>query len=160
MDGKVYEVVKSPFSRTKQNPTCSMGPLDKAGAGVAQSVTEYRLDDLHSIPGRGKQFFLWSVSIPALRLTQPPIQWVPGVIPGGKAWPGSDAYYSRHLVARSRMSTSCTSSSPWRLHGGSRTALDKASLYYQTIMAHLPENGDCIPFDSATELYPKEILPW
>jgi hypothetical protein len=40
-------------------------------------------------------FPLASVSRPALRTTQPPIQWVPGVLsPGGKARPARDAHDS------------------------------------------------------------------
>jgi hypothetical protein len=38
---------------------------------------------------------LASVSRPALRLTQPPVEWVSGVLfPGGKARRGRDAEYS------------------------------------------------------------------
>jgi hypothetical protein len=37
--------------------------------------------------------------------------------PGGKAQPGRDADHSPHLVPRSRMSRSYTSSPPKRLHG-------------------------------------------
>jgi hypothetical protein len=54
-----------------------------------------------------------SVSRPALRPTQLPIQWRPG----------RDADHSLHLVPRSRMSRSYISSPPWRLHGGSGTGL-------------------------------------
>jgi hypothetical protein len=37
-----------------------------------------------SIPSRGKRIFpLASVSRPALRPTQPPVQWVPGVLSVG-----------------------------------------------------------------------------
>jgi hypothetical protein len=41
-----------------------------------------------SIPGRSNGLFpLASVSRPSLRPTQPPVQWVPGVLSrGGKAW--------------------------------------------------------------------------
>jgi hypothetical protein len=39
-----------------------------------------------------------------------------GPLPGGKAWPGRDADHSPHLVSRSRMSRSYTSSPPKRLH--------------------------------------------
>jgi hypothetical protein len=40
-----------------------------------------------------------------------------GPFPGGKARPGRDADRSLHLVPRSRMSRSYTSSPPERLHG-------------------------------------------
>jgi hypothetical protein len=44
-----------------------------------------RPGDRRSIPGRGERIFpLAAVSIPALRLTQPPAQWVlRGLFPGG-----------------------------------------------------------------------------
>jgi hypothetical protein len=44
-------------------------------------VSDYRLGEWGSIPSRSKEFLcLASVSRPALRPTQPPIQWVTGVI--------------------------------------------------------------------------------
>jgi hypothetical protein len=44
-------------------------------------VSDYRLGDQGSIPGRSKGMFpLASVSRPALRPTQPPVQWVLGVL--------------------------------------------------------------------------------
>jgi hypothetical protein len=53
-------------------------------------VSDYGLGDRGSIPGGGKIFPVASVSRPALRPTQPPVQWVPGV----KARPGRDADHS------------------------------------------------------------------
>jgi hypothetical protein len=51
-------------------------------------VSDFRLDDWGSIPGRGKELFpRISVSKPALRPTRPPIQRVRGFFPGDKAWP-------------------------------------------------------------------------
>jgi hypothetical protein len=45
--------------------------------------------------GRGKGFFsVTSVSRPALRPTQPPVQWFRGSFPGSKSWPESDADHS------------------------------------------------------------------
>jgi hypothetical protein len=47
-------------------------------------VSVYTLDDRGSIPGRGERIIpLASVSRPALELTQPPAQWVPGVLSPG-----------------------------------------------------------------------------
>jgi hypothetical protein len=54
-----------------------------------------------------------------LRPTQPPIQLVPGV----KCGLGVTLTTHSHLVPRSKVNGSCISSPPWRLHGGSKTAL-------------------------------------
>jgi hypothetical protein len=53
-------------------------------------VSDYGLDDRAigvRSPAGAKEFFsLTSVCRPALRPTQPPVQWVPGVLsPGGKS---------------------------------------------------------------------------
>jgi hypothetical protein len=62
-------------------------------------VSHYGLDDRAigvRSPAGAKDFFpLASVSRPALGPTQPPVQWVPGVLsPGVKARPGRDADHS------------------------------------------------------------------
>jgi hypothetical protein len=71
-----------------------------------------RPGDRSSIPGRGERTFpLVSVSRPALGPTQPPVQWVPGVLsPGLKRGRGVTLTTNLHLVLRSRMSRSYTSS--------------------------------------------------
>jgi hypothetical protein len=63
-------------------------------------------------------FPLSSVSRPALGPTQPPAQWVPGVLsPGVKRGRGVMLTTHPHLVLRSRMSSSYSSSPPKRRHG-------------------------------------------
>jgi hypothetical protein len=58
-----------------------------------------------------------SVSRPALRPTQPPVQWVPGVLSlREKCGRGVKLTTHSHLVPRSRVSRSYTSSPPWSLH--------------------------------------------
>jgi hypothetical protein len=70
-------------------------------------VSDYRLDDRGSIPGQRHMIFpLASMSRPALRLTQPPIQWVPEVLS-----PGLDADQSPPTA---EVKNVCPS---WRLHG-------------------------------------------
>jgi hypothetical protein len=57
-------------------------------------VSDYRLDDRASITGRDEGFFpLASVSRPAPKPTQPPIQW--GPFPGANAQQGCDADHPR-----------------------------------------------------------------
>jgi hypothetical protein len=68
---------------------------------------------------RQRIFPIASVSRPALGLTQPPTQWVPGVKHGWGVMLISHLY----LVIRSRMSRSYTSFPPCHLHGGSGTPL-------------------------------------
>jgi hypothetical protein len=50
------------------------------------------LDDRGSIPGSGKEIFLFSVGPrPAMVPTQPPTKWVPGVCYLGAKLPGREA---------------------------------------------------------------------
>jgi hypothetical protein len=73
-----------------------------------------RPGDRGSIPGRGERIFpLASVSRPALEPTQPPVQWLPGVLyPGVKRGRGLTLTTHPHLVPWSWMSRSYTSSLP------------------------------------------------
>jgi hypothetical protein len=65
-------------------------------------------------PRQGQRIFpLASVSRPALGPTQPPVQWVPGVFsPEAKSGRGVTLTTHPHLVPRSWMSRSYTSSPP------------------------------------------------
>jgi hypothetical protein len=74
-------------------------------------------------PADAKDFPLVSVSIPALRPTHPPTQWVPGPFSEIERGQGITLTTHSHSVPRKRMRRSYTSSPPWRLHGGSDTAL-------------------------------------
>jgi hypothetical protein len=65
-----------------------------SSVGIA---TGYELESPGSIPGSASFFLLSATSRPALRLTQPSIQWVPGVKRQGR-----DADHSLHLVPMSR----------------------------------------------------------
>jgi hypothetical protein len=73
-------------------------------------VSGYGLDDRAiqgSMPGRGEIIFtLASVSKPALEPTQPPVQWIQGVLsPGLKRGRGVMLTTHPHLVQRWRMCT-------------------------------------------------------
>jgi hypothetical protein len=60
---------------------------------------------------RQKDFSLVSVSRPALELTQPPVQWVPGILsPGLNRGRGVTLTTHPHLVPRSRVNRSSASS--------------------------------------------------
>jgi hypothetical protein len=69
-------------------------------------------------PRQGQIFLLAPASRPALGPTQPPIQWVPGVLaPGVKQGRRVTLTTHPHLVPRLRMSRNYTSSPPMCLHG-------------------------------------------
>jgi hypothetical protein len=82
-------------------------------------VSDCGLGDRGSIPGRGKGFFLASAG-----WAQPPIPCVPVALsPGLKRGRGVTLITYPHLVPRSRMSRSYTSSSSSASMGCSETAL-------------------------------------
>jgi hypothetical protein len=101
---------------------------------VAQSVqcltTVGRLGDRGSVSDRGERTFpLASVFRQALEPTQSPVQWVRGVFsPGLKGCQGVTLTTHPHLVPRSRMSRSYTTSPPSTFVACSGTVL--AFLYY------------------------------
>jgi hypothetical protein len=75
-------------------------------------VSDYGLGDRRLIPGRGDSIVrLASVSRPAVGPTQPPVQWLPGVLSQGlKGGRGVTLTIQPHLVPRSGMRRSYTSS--------------------------------------------------
>jgi hypothetical protein len=89
---------------------------------LASIVPDCKLDEHQSeFDPRHRQmiFPVSSVYRPAVRTIQPPIQWIQGSFPGGKARTRRDADHSSQLVPWSRMSRICISSPPFRLHCGS-----------------------------------------
>jgi hypothetical protein len=70
-----------------------------------------------SSPGRVKKFLFSTSSRPALRPTQPNIQWVPGALsPGGK-WRGREADHSPPTSAEVKETVVPYIHSLIRLHG-------------------------------------------
>jgi hypothetical protein len=74
------------------------GQMKRSRVSSGSIVSDYGLDD-RAIGVRSRQgqriFPLSSVSRPALGLSEPPVQWIPGVLsPGVKARPGRDADHS------------------------------------------------------------------
>jgi hypothetical protein len=65
-------------------------------AGVAQSVEYQTIDWTIGVqtPAEQRVFLLVFVLTPAVRPTQPPVQWVPGSFYGDKARPGRDTDHS------------------------------------------------------------------
>jgi hypothetical protein len=72
--------------------------INRSRVSSGSIVSDYGLDDraIGFDPRQGQRIFpLAFVSRPALGHTQPPFQWVPGVLsPGVKARPGRDADHS------------------------------------------------------------------
>jgi hypothetical protein len=100
-----------------------MDNFDEPGSSVSSVwLRAGRPGDRDSIPGRGERIFSQaSVSRPALGPTQPPVQWVPGVLfPGLKRGRSVTLTTHTYLVPRLRMSRSYTSlpqAPSWRVVG-------------------------------------------
>jgi hypothetical protein len=100
-----YQISTSLISRVAQSVQCLV-------TGWTTGLSRFD-------PRQGQRILpVASVSRPALGPTQPPIQWVPGVLsPGLKSGRGMTLTTHPYLVPRSRMSRSYTSSPPKHLHG-------------------------------------------
>jgi hypothetical protein len=86
--------------------------IDPGSSASSVWLQDGRPGDRGSIPGRGERIFpVACVSRLSLGPTQPPIQWVPEVLsPGLKHGQGVTLTTHPHLVPKSRMSMSYTSS--------------------------------------------------
>jgi hypothetical protein len=93
--------------------------LMSRGSSVQCLTTGWTIGRSRFDPRQGQRIFLLaSASRPALRPTQPPIQWVSGVLsPGVKCGQGVTLTTHPHLVPRLSKSRSYTSSPPTCLHG-------------------------------------------
>jgi hypothetical protein len=91
--------------------------LQSRGSSVS-IVSDYGLDDRVRLPAGAKDFILASASRSVLGPTQSPFQWVPGVLsPGVKRGWGVTLTTHSHLVPRSRISRSSSSSPTKHLLG-------------------------------------------
>jgi hypothetical protein len=123
-----FMIVESPSSGFSNSSSFFYGKYySRSRVSSGGIVSDYGLDDRASgvrFPVGQRIFPLSSVSRPALRPTQPPVQLVPGVLsPGVKRGRGVMLTTHPHLVPRSRMSRSYTSSPPSASMACSRTAL-------------------------------------
>jgi hypothetical protein len=88
-------------------------------AGVTQYTVSLQTEPPGFDPWQRQRIFpLASVSRPALKSAQPPIQWVlRGPFPGVKVWPGRDADHSLQSSAEVKNESELYLLSPWCLHG-------------------------------------------
>jgi hypothetical protein len=103
----VFDVILLYFSRFRPG----------SSVGIA---TDYGLDGVEIESRSGRDFS--HTSRPALRLTQPPVQWVPGLSPGVKR-PGRGAVHPPLLAPRLRMSRAIPLLTLWALGGLSKSNL-------------------------------------
>jgi hypothetical protein len=73
---------KRPQTYALVREATGIGKMDQY-TQLIRPLSDYGLDDRGSIPGRGNGLFHRHVFRPALRPTQPPVQWVPGVLSQG-----------------------------------------------------------------------------
>jgi hypothetical protein len=101
-----------PVLTIRSEVTCQYNDNREPGSSVSVWLRAGRPGDRGSIQGKKKEFFsLAAVSRPALGPTQPPVQWVPGVLsPGVKRDQGVTLNTHFHLMPRSWMSRSYKSS--------------------------------------------------
>jgi hypothetical protein len=96
-------VSKADHDDSSLNQILYFFPMTPVSSGSI--VSDYGLDDRAigvRSPTGAKDFFLYPVSRPALGPTQPPVQWVPGVLsPGVKRGQGVILTTHPHLVPRS-----------------------------------------------------------
>jgi hypothetical protein len=69
------------------------------------------------IPVQAGSFLLTTTFRPSLGPTQPPIQWIQGVLPLGVKWPGREADHSPPSSAEVKNAWSYIFTPPVRLHG-------------------------------------------
>jgi hypothetical protein len=114
-------VIKKPQYRGRQSSNMGCSAINGSRVSSGSIVSDYWLDDRAigvRFPAGAKDFPVASVSRPSLGPTQPPVQGVSEVLsPGLKRGRGVTLTTHPHLVPRSRMSRSYTSSPPKRLHG-------------------------------------------
>jgi hypothetical protein len=109
---------------------------------------------------RQRIFLLASASRPALGITQPPVQWVPGVLsPGAKR--GRDVIVTTHshLVPKLSMSRSYTSS-PCRLYRGIILPLCIITMYINRLQGPQLIDYMCAPFLHECQLKKFKTLSW
>jgi hypothetical protein len=87
--------------------------LNFNGKHIDGIETGYRQDDRGSILGRGGIFLYITESRPALELTQPPIQCVPGIFPRGVNWLEDEADHSPLSSAEVKKTWIFTSTPPY-----------------------------------------------
>jgi hypothetical protein len=123
-------------------------------------VSDYKLDDWSSIPGRDKGFFSSLCVQTGSGAHHAPIRWVPGVLsPGVKRHGGVTLATHPHLVPKSGMIRNNTSSPPYRLHGGNWTTL----LTFHAYCNYAPNVVCSLWFSDRHFAYtasPKAVVEW